>query len=54
MLPINRLSAAFLTLALSFCTTAAYAVAVADIVGQVSQASYTDYLNNHLYTHAHF
>jgi Zn-dependent M28 family amino/carboxypeptidase len=48
---VNRLLATSLVLALSLCATAAFAVTVGDIVNQVSQTSYTDYLNNHLYAH---
>jgi hypothetical protein len=48
---IHRLPAAALALVLSFACTAAYAAVVGDIVNQVSQSSYTDYLNNRLYTH---
>jgi Zn-dependent M28 family amino/carboxypeptidase len=48
MYRINRL---FLALALCLCATAALAASVSDVVNQVSQTSYTDYLNNHLYTH---
>jgi len=45
------LPAAPLALLLNFIGTAAFAVTVGEVVGQVSQSSYTDYLNNHLYTH---
>ena len=38
-------------LATSCCESVSAGVAVADIVGQVSQASYTDYIENLLYTH---
>jgi Zn-dependent M28 family amino/carboxypeptidase len=52
MRPINRLLAASLALSLCVCTTGAFAVVVpSDVVGQVRQASYTDFLDNHLYTH---
>jgi Zn-dependent M28 family amino/carboxypeptidase len=48
---IIRLLAALLVLTLGLCTSGSFAVGVGDIVSQVSQTSYTDYLNNHLYTH---
>ncbi len=32
-------------------TSAAWTATIVDIVGQVNQTSYTDYLTNHLYTH---
>jgi Zn-dependent M28 family amino/carboxypeptidase len=53
MRSFNRLLAAALLMTLGFGTGSAFAVSlsVGDIVNQVSQASYTDYLNNHLYTH---
>jgi Zn-dependent M28 family amino/carboxypeptidase len=49
--PLHRFSA-LLVLACSLWASAAYAVVVQDVVNQVSQATYTDYLNNHLYTYA--
>jgi Zn-dependent M28 family amino/carboxypeptidase len=52
MYRINRLFAAFLALTVGLCASAALAVSVSDVVNQVSQASYTDYLSNHLYTHS--
>jgi Zn-dependent M28 family amino/carboxypeptidase len=51
MCRICRLLAAFLVLTLGLSASVAFAVGVGDIVGQVSQTSYTDYLSNHLYTH---
>jgi Zn-dependent M28 family amino/carboxypeptidase len=50
-LSLMILQAAALALVLNFISTAAFAVTVGDVVGQVSQSSYTDYLNNYLYTH---
>jgi Zn-dependent M28 family amino/carboxypeptidase len=49
---ICRLLVALLGLTLSLCTSGSFAVGVGDIVSQVSQTSYTDYLTNHLYTHS--